>query len=90
MIVEVSTESELEELQNVLVEFYKIMPYKRLIKGSEEFQEASDLWVENWFFTIENGRGKILALKKDDKFTTSDAATCYVFFQLDSREIALY
>jgi len=68
MIVEVSTESELEELQDVLIEFYKVMPYKQLSRETEEGQEASDLWIENWFFTIENGRGKILALKKDDKF----------------------
>ena len=34
----------------------------------KEGQEASDLWIENWFFTIESGNGKILALKKDDKF----------------------
>tara|TARA_B110000305_G_scaffold47223_1_gene50413 strand:+ start:646 stop:1110 length:465 start_codon:yes stop_codon:yes gene_type:complete len=68
MIAEVSTESELEELQNVLIEFYKMMPYKQLIKETKEGQEASDLWIENWFFTIESGNGKILALKKDDKF----------------------
>jgi GNAT superfamily N-acetyltransferase len=68
MIVEVTTESDLKELQDVMIEFYKIMPYKRLIKGSEEFQEASDLWIENWFFMIGGGLGKILALKEDNNF----------------------
>jgi GNAT superfamily N-acetyltransferase len=68
MIVEVTKESELQELQDVLIEFYKIMPYKQLTKETKEGQQASDRWIENWFFMIEGGMGKILALKKDDKF----------------------
>ena len=68
MIVEVRTESELKELQDILIEFYRIMPYKQLPKESKELQEASNLWIENWFFMIEGGVGKILALKKDNNF----------------------
>lgn len=68
MIVEVITESELEELQDVLIEFYKIMPYEQLPKQSREIEEASNFWIENWFYMIKIGVGKILALKKDNKF----------------------
>lgn len=68
MIVEVRTESELKELQDILIEFYRIMPYKQLPKESKELQEASNLWIENWFFMIEGGVGKILALKEDNNF----------------------
>ena len=68
MIVEVTEESELIELQKVLFAFYRIMPYTQLVEGSEEFKEASARWVDSWFLMIANGHAKILGLKKDNKF----------------------
>lgn len=68
MIVEVKEESELMELQDVLIEFYKIMPYKQLDKESEEGKKACEAWIESWYFMIQSNNASILALKKDDKF----------------------
>jgi len=68
MIIDVTEESQLRELQDVLIEFYKIMPYKQLKKESEQGQKACESWISSWFLMISSGSGKILGLKKDDKF----------------------
>tara|TARA_Y100000114_G_scaffold88859_1_gene82358 strand:+ start:7010 stop:7474 length:465 start_codon:yes stop_codon:yes gene_type:complete len=68
MIVEVTEESELKELQDVLIEFYKIMPYKQLCKESEEGKKACEAWIESWYFMIQSQSASILGLKQNNKF----------------------
>ena len=68
MIIDIKEEWQLRELQDVLVEFYKIMPYKQLKIDSEEYQQACEAWIGSWFLMISSGNGKILALQKDNKF----------------------
>lgn len=68
MIVEVTEESELKELLSVLLEFYEVMPYTQLKKGSKEHEDASDAWIETWYFMIQAKSASILALKKEGKF----------------------
>ena len=68
MIIDVTEESQLRELQDVLIEFYKIMPYKQLKKESPQGQQACETWINSWFMMISSGNAKILGLKKDNKF----------------------
>ena len=68
MIIDITEERQLRELQDVLIEFYKIMPYKQLKRESEEGQKACEAWVNSWFLMISSGSAKILGLKKDNKF----------------------
>ena len=68
MIVEVTEESELKELQDVLIEFYKIMPYKQLCKESEEGKKACEAWIESWYFMVQSQSASILGLKQNNKF----------------------
>lgn len=68
MIVEIETEEDLKEIQEVLFDFYEIMPYNKLDRNTDEFQEASILWQDTWYFMIQSGKGKILAMKKNNEF----------------------
>lgn len=68
MIVEIQTEEDLKEIQEVLFNFYKIMPYNQLDRNTDEGQEAWVLWQDTWYFMIQSGKGKILAMKKNNEF----------------------
>ena len=68
MIVEIKTEEDLKEIQEVLFNFYKIMPYNQLDRNTDEGQEAWVLWQDTWYFMIQSGKGKILSMKKNNEF----------------------
>lgn len=61
MIFEVRTDDELRELQDVLENFYKILPYEG---DTNEFRKH---WLPTWKNLIQTRGGKIFALEKDQK-----------------------
>jgi GNAT superfamily N-acetyltransferase len=61
MIFEVKTVDQLRELQDILENFYKILPYKEDIDG---FRKT---WLPTWEKLIKTKSGKIFALEKDKK-----------------------
>ncbi len=61
MIFEVKTDSELLELRGVLINFYKILPYKKDLNGVKKN------WIPTWKELIRSKKGKIFALESDRK-----------------------
>ena len=61
MIFEIKTDSELLELRDVLVNFYKILPYEK------DLEDAKKKWLLIWKELIKSKKGKIFALEKERK-----------------------
>ena len=94
MISVVSKESELEELSEVLLNFYAMMPYTK----KDDAVELRINWESKWKKLIDAGAGAILALKKSGKIIggigmmffpalEDDVVTCgEAFWYVDEKE----
>ena len=94
MISVVSKESELEELSEVLLNFYAMMPYTK----KDDAVELRINWESKWKKSIDAGAGAILALKKSGKIIggigmmffpalEDDVVTCgEAFWYVDEKE----
>jgi GNAT superfamily N-acetyltransferase len=64
-MLRVTERRDLEQLYNdVLWNFYQVMPYNKLSK-----EKATDYWVNQWHNLILMGSGAIFAFKKEQEFT---------------------
>ena len=94
MISVVSKESELEELSEVLLNFYAMMPYTK----EKDTVKWRITWESKWKKLIDAGAGAILALKKSGKIIggigmmffpalEDDVVTCSeTFWYVDEKE----
>lgn len=94
MISVVSKESELEELSEVLLNFYAMMPYTK----EKDTVKWRITWESKWKKLIDAGAGAILALKKSGKIIggigmmffpalEDDVVTCgEAFWYVDEKE----